>query len=167
MQLAVHGVHQVGNALAAAAAGLAQGVPLEAVAAGLASAELSPWRMELRRTAAGATVINDAYNSNPTALESALHSLAAIDAARHVAVLGLMAELGPQSDARHAEMGELAEDLGIDVVTVDCPAYGVGTDVPSVAAARDAIGPLRPDDAVLIKASRVAGLERLAAALLD
>ena len=166
VQLAVHGVHQVGNALAAAAAGLAQGVPIEAVAQGLASAAISPWRMELGHTSRGALVINDAYNSNPTALTAALHSLAAVEADRHVAVLGLMAELGAASDARHAEMGELAHELGIEVITVDCPAYGVGTDVPTAEAALEALGPLGADDAVLVKASRSAGLEQVAAALL-
>jgi UDP-N-acetylmuramoyl-tripeptide--D-alanyl-D-alanine ligase len=118
--------------------------------------------MELRRTPSGATVVNDAYNSNPTALEAALHSLAALDADRHVAVLGVMAELGPMSDDRHREMGELAEELGIDVVTVACPAYGTGVDVASVEAAVDAVGALGPRDAVLVKASRSAGLERAA-----
>ncbi|MCO8128409.1 UDP-N-acetylmuramoyl-tripeptide--D-alanyl-D-alanine ligase [Acidimicrobiia bacterium EGI L10123] len=166
VQLAVHGVHQVGNALAAAAAALVQDVPLEAVAEGLGSAALSPWRMELGHAASGATVLNDAYNSNPTALAAALHSLAALDAGRRVAVLGVMAELGDGSDERHAEMGELAEDLGIEVVTVDCPAYGVGTDVPTVEAAVDALGSLGPDHAVLVKASRSAGLERVATLLL-
>lgn len=165
VRLGVHGVHQVGNALAAAAAALAQGVPLEAIPAGLAAAELSPWRMELRRSEAGAVIINDSYNSNPTALAAALHSLAAVDADRRVAVLGLMAELGAASDARHAEMGELADELDIEVVTVDCPAYGVGTDVPSVEAAVDAVGRLGAGDAVLVKASRSAGLERVADAL--
>lgn len=170
VQLAVHGVHQVGNALAAAAAALVQGVPLEGVAEGLASAGLSPWRMELAHTEAGAVLINDAYNSNPTALEAALHSLAAIDADRHLAVLGTMAELGHHSDERHAEMGELAEELGIEVVTVDCPAYGVGTDVPTVEAAvalLRADGPLDEGVAVLVKASRSAGLERVATLLLE
>ena len=168
VQLGVHGVHQVGNALAAATAGLAQGVPIDAVAAGLGTATLSPWRMELGRTAGGATLINDSYNSNPTALAAALHSLAAIDADRHVAVLGLMAELGEASDQRHAEMGELADELGIEVITVDCPAYGTGTDVPTIEAAVEALGGaggLGPDDAVLVKASRSAGLEKVAAAL--
>lgn len=167
VQLSVHGVHQVANALAAAAAGLAQGVPIDAVAHGLATAELSPWRMELRRTPAGAVVVNDSYNSNPTALAAALHSLAAIDAQRHVAVLGVMAELGPASDARHAEMGDLADELDIEVVTVSCPAYGVGIDVASVEAALETIGAIGGGDAVLVKASRSAGLERFAAALLD
>jgi UDP-N-acetylmuramoyl-tripeptide--D-alanyl-D-alanine ligase len=167
VQLRVHGVHQVGNALAAAAAALVQDVPLEAVAEGLGSAGLSPWRMELGQTASGATVLNDSYNSNPTALAAALHSLAALDADRHVAVLGVMAELGARSDERHAEMGELAEDLGIEVITVDCPAYGVGTDVPTVEAAVGALGRLGAGDAVLVKASRSAGLERVATLLLN
>ena len=108
VQLAVHGVHQVGNALAAAAAGLAQGVPIEAIPDGLREASLSPWRMELRQARAGGIVINDAYNSNPTALEAAMHSLAAIDADRHVAVLGLMAELGShQLDASSIILGHV------------------------------------------------------------
>lgn len=166
VQLQVHGVHQVGNALAAAAAGLAQGVPLDAVAEGLAVAELSPWRMELHRTPGGAVLVNDAYNSNPTALAAALHSLAAIDADRHVAVLGLMAELGPNSDDRHAEMGDLCHELDIELISVACPLYGTGIDVPSVDAAVEALGPIGAGDAVLVKASRSAGLERLAALLL-
>lgn len=166
VQLGVHGVHQVGNALAAAGAALVQDVPLEAVAEGLGGAGLSPWRMELGRTASGATVLNDSYNSNPTALAAALHSLAALEADRHVAVLGVMAELGATSDERHAEMGELADELGIELVTVDCPAYGVGTDVPTVEAAVEALGPLGAGDAVLVKASRSAGLERVATLLL-
>jgi len=169
VQLGVHGVHQVGNALAAAAAGLAQGVPLEAVAEGLAGAALSPWRMELGRTPGGARVLNDAYNSNPTALEAALHALAALDAERRIAVLGVMAELGPSSDDRHREMGELAEDLDIEVVTVACPAYGVGTEVASPEEAAALLagerGPLDEGVAVLVKASRSAGLERVASLL--
>ena len=166
VQLSVHGVHQVGNALAAAAAGLAQGVPIDAVAAGLESAAISPWRMELHRTPAGAVLINDAYNSNPTALAAAMHSLAAIDADRHVMIVGLMAELGEHAEARHAEMGDLARELDIEVISVACPLYGTGTDVPTPEAAADAVGTLGAGDAVLVKASRSAGLESIAAALL-
>ncbi len=167
VRLGVHGVHQVANALAAAAAALAQGAPLDAVAAGLGEARLSPWRMEMHRTASGAVVVNDAYNANPTALAAALQSLAALDAERRVAVLGVMAELGDVSDERHAEMGALADRLGIDVVTVACPAYGTGVDVPDVDAAVAEIGELGEGDAVLVKASRSAGLQRVAQALLD
>ncbi|MDE0802131.1 MAG: UDP-N-acetylmuramoyl-tripeptide--D-alanyl-D-alanine ligase [Acidimicrobiales bacterium] len=166
VQLAVHGVHQVGNALAAAAAGLAQGVPIDAVAAGLETAAISPWRMELHRTGAGAVVINDAYNSNPTALAAAMHSLAAIDADRHVAIVGLMAELGEHSEARHAEMGDLAHELDIEMISVACPLYGTGIDVPTPEAAIDALGALGAGDAVLVKASRSAGLESIAESIL-
>lgn len=166
VQLSVHGVHQVGNALAAAAAGLAQGVPIDAVAAGLEAAALSPWRMELHRTDVGAVVINDAYNSNPTALAAAMHSLAAIDAERHVAILGLMAELGEHSEARHGEMGDLAHELDIEVISVACPFYGTGIDVPTPEAAVDALGALGAGDAVLVKASRSAGLEAVAERIL-
>jgi UDP-N-acetylmuramoyl-tripeptide--D-alanyl-D-alanine ligase len=114
-------------------------------------------------------VLNDSYNSNPTALASALHALAALEADRHIAVLGLMGELGASSDQRHAEMGELAEELGIEVISVDCPAYGVGTDVSTVEAAVELLrtdGPLDEGVAVLVKASRSAGLERIATLLL-
>jgi UDP-N-acetylmuramoyl-tripeptide--D-alanyl-D-alanine ligase len=165
--LSVRGAHQVANALAAAAAALACDAPLAAVAAGLASAHLSRWRMELTRTPAGVLVLNDAYNANPTSVAAALESLAALDAHRRVAVLGVMAELGPESDDEHARIGKLAGELGVEVITVDAPAYGVDTDVADVDGALDALASLdlRPGDAVLVKGSRVAGLERVAAAL--
>ena len=167
LTLSVRGAHQVANALAAAAAGLACEVPLDAAAAGLASAHLSRWRMELSRAPSGALVLNDAYNANPTSVAAALESLATLDADRHIAVLGLMAELGPESDDEHARIGTLAGELGVDVIAVDAPAYGVDTDVPDVDAALDALAERRvgKGDAVLVKGSRVAGLERVAAAL--
>jgi UDP-N-acetylmuramoyl-tripeptide--D-alanyl-D-alanine ligase len=165
--LSVRGAPQVANALAAAAAGLACDVPLDEVAAGLASARLSRWRMELTRAPSGVLVLNDAYNANPTSVAAALESLAALDARRRVAVLGVMAELGPESDDEHARIGKLAGELGVEVITVDAPAYGIATDVAGVDAALDALArlELRKGDAVLVKGSRVAGLERVAAAL--
>ena len=78
-----------------------------------------------------------------------------------------MLELGAGSDAEHRRMGEVARCLGIDrVVSVGAPAYGVD-DVGDVDAARQAIGSVGDGDAVLVKASRAAGLERLAAALVE
>ena len=64
-------------------------------ATGLASATLSPWRMDLQRTARGVLVLNDAYNANPTSMEAALRALARLPARRRIAVVGVMAELGP------------------------------------------------------------------------
>jgi UDP-N-acetylmuramoyl-tripeptide--D-alanyl-D-alanine ligase len=161
VRLAVRGHHQVGNALAAAAGALAGDVPLPAVAEGLAAAVPSPWRMELHRTSAGALVLNDAYNANPISVAAALRSLAAIDARRRVAVLGTMAELGDFADNEHRAIGALARELGIDVIAVGESRYGAPT-VAGIDDAVDRLGRLGAGDAVLVKGSRVAGLERLA-----
>ena len=166
VRLLVHGFHQVENALGAAAVALECGVPVEEVAAGLGEAALSPWRMELATAPSGARILNDAYNANPASTEAALRSLATLPATRRVAVLGVMAELGERSAEDHAAVGALARSLGIRVVAVAAPDYG-GEDVADPDAALAALGPLGPDDAVLVKGSRVAGLERLAAALLQ
>lgn len=166
VELGSRGRHQVDNALAAAAAALASGSSLDHVAAGLAEAALSPWRMELATAPSGALVLNDAYNANPTSVAAALESLVALPAERFTAVLGVMAELGPTSDDEHAAIGALAERLGVRLIAVDAPAYG-GEQVGSVDEARAALGPLGPGDAVLVKGSRVAGLERLAELLLE
>lgn len=160
------GRHQVANALAAAAAALVCGAGPEDVAAGLGEALLSPWRMELATAPDGALVLNDAYNANPTSVAAALESLVALPARRRIAVLGVMAELGVTSDDDHAAIGAMAERLGIRLVAVDAPAYG-GEQVGSVEEALDLLEPLGPGDAVLVKGSRVAGLERLAELLLE
>jgi UDP-N-acetylmuramoyl-tripeptide--D-alanyl-D-alanine ligase len=164
--LGVRGRHQVDNALAAAAAALVLDVPLDAVVTGLAAGELSPWRMELAVAPSGARILNDAYNANPTSVAAALESLAALPAARRTAVLGVMAELGDDEGEEHARVGELAHRLGVRLITVAAPAYG-GEDVATVEDAIERLGALDAGDAVLVKGSRVAGLERLAEALLS
>jgi UDP-N-acetylmuramoyl-tripeptide--D-alanyl-D-alanine ligase len=166
VQLQVRGAHQVDNSLAAAAAALVCGLSLEHVAGGLDQAALSPWRMELATARSGAIVLNDAYNANPTSVAAALESLAALPAVRRTAVLGVMAELGDGADEEHAKVGALARRLGIRVVAVAAPDYG-GEDVASVEEAVELLGPLQSGDAVLVKGSRVAGLERLAEGLLQ
>lgn len=167
VHLATRGLHQVDNALAAAGAALACGLAVEDVADGLAHAVLSPWRMELGTTADGTRVLNDAYNANPTSMEAALRSLAALPAARRHAVLGVMAELGHVAAEEHARLGALARELGIRVVAVGTGDYGAEVVVATVAEAVDALGPLGPEDAVLVKGSRVAGLEAVAEQLLE
>ena len=165
VRLRAAGLHTAHNALAAAAAALVLGVDVAAVAAGLGRAELSPWRMAVGTSPAGALVINDAYNANPASAAAALRALAAAPARRRVAVLGVMAELGDRHDTEHAAVAALAAELGIELLAVDEAAYGPQA-VPDAAAALAALGPLGTGDAVLIKGSRVAGLERLAAALI-
>jgi UDP-N-acetylmuramoyl-tripeptide--D-alanyl-D-alanine ligase len=150
----------VDNALAAAAAALVCDVSLAHVVDALARAELSHWRMALERLPSGAVVVNDAYNANPTSMAAALRSLVELPAKRHLAVLGVMAELGASSDDEHRVIGVLARELGVEVIGVGVAAYG-GTTVEGLEAAADALGELNEGDAVLLKASRVAGLERL------
>jgi UDP-N-acetylmuramoyl-tripeptide--D-alanyl-D-alanine ligase len=166
VRLGVRGEHNVANALAAAAAAVAVGVSLDEIAAGLEAPVLSPWRMELHRSASGAVVLNDAYNANPTSMAAALRSLAALDGERRVAVVGYMAELGPDERSEHEQVAALAASLGVDVIAVGTDLYGVDP-VPDVEAALAALGPVGAGDVVLVKASRMAGLERVAAALVE
>ncbi|MEL6984187.1 MAG: cyanophycin synthetase, partial [Actinomycetota bacterium] len=152
-------------AMAVCSAGAA-GVPLERALAGLAGAEISQWRMDVAEAASGAFVINDAYNANPTSMRAALAALAALDAERRVAIIGLMAELGDEGPAEHTAIAAEAEAAGIEVIAVDAPIYGSGVEhVPDREAAAAALGPVGAGDAVLVKGSRVAGLEELAAEL--
>ena len=168
LRLGVRGRHQVMNALAAAAAALVCDVDLAEVAEGLAGASLSPWRMELKRTATGAQVLNDAYNAGPVSTEAALRSLAHLEARRRVALLGPMAELGDEGPSEHRRIAALAASLGIEVVAVGACDYGPDVvHVSDVDHALEALGTLGPGDAVLVKGSRVAGLERAAHALLE
>jgi UDP-N-acetylmuramoyl-tripeptide--D-alanyl-D-alanine ligase len=177
IRLAARGAHQVSNALAAAAGAMAAGAAPDDVATGLAAATVSPWRMELRRTAAGAVVLNDAYNANPTSMNAALRALAQTGTAgRRIAILGDMLELGRYADDAHAEIGRDASQLGIDVV------IGVGPGGNQIAAAATgahvftaddtsgalqiAIDSVEPGDAVLVKASHAVGLETVAEGLL-
>ncbi|MGH9119136.1 MAG: UDP-N-acetylmuramoyl-tripeptide--D-alanyl-D-alanine ligase [Acidimicrobiales bacterium] len=168
VHLGVRGEHQVGNALAAAATGLVAGVAADDMARGLAAEPASPWRMALATARSGALVLNDAYNANPASMAAALRALARLPARRRVAVLGLMAELGPAAEAEHRRIADLARALGVEIVAVGTPWYGVEP-VPDGdgEAALAAVAELGEGDAVLVKGSRVAGLERVAAALLD
>jgi UDP-N-acetylmuramoyl-tripeptide--D-alanyl-D-alanine ligase len=160
--LAVPGAHMALNAAAALAVGLVWDVSLEDAAAAIEGARVSPWRMELHRAASGAVVLNDAYNANPASMRAALDTLAAVNARRRLALLGLMAELDDPAP-EHAAIASYARDRGIELVAVGTDLYGASpVDDPLTV-----VGPLREGDAVLVKASRVAGLERLAARLLE
>ena len=164
VQLDARGTHQALNAAAAAAAALAVGVQLERVVDGLQSAPLSPWRMEVTRLPSGALLVNDAYNANPASMTAALEALRAAPAKRRIAVVGPMLELGTVSDNAHGAVRLFAERFGIRLIAVNAPAYGA-EDVDSIDGAVTLLEDIGEGDAVLVKASRAAGLERLAARL--
>jgi len=180
------GEHNVGNALAAAAVALECGMALPDVADALSGATpVSRWRMEVSERADGVVVVNDAYNANPESMGAALTTLATIGRGRPGrtwAVLGHMAELGPDAEAEHEAIGRLAAQLGLArVVAVGDVARpieraaalegswdGESSWVPDADAAVALLrAGLRPGDVVLVKASRAASLERVAAAIAD
>lgn len=174
----VIGEHHVMNALAAAAAAHAAGIPMRAVVDVLTQVTRAErWRMEVL-TREPITVINDAYNANPNSMAAALRTLAQIanPGQRTVAVLGQMSELGDQSVAEHDKLGELAVRLGVSQTVVigrdarplylAAVAQGSWDNEATFAEnAEDAFeflrGYLQPGDLVLVKSSNSAGLRML------
>ena len=159
--------YNVLNTLAAVAAATAIGI----WPSGRADVRFSSLRGELVELDGGVAVVNDCYNANPMSMRAALDSLAESPAERRIAVLGWMAELGPDAERFHREIGEHAAARGIEVlVPVGEEAarlYGerFGGLLHPVATPEEA-GELlerlaRPGDRVLIKGSRSAGLERV------
>ena len=111
-------------------------------------------------------MLNDAYNAAPASVAAALRSLQALEADRRVAVLGMMAELGDTAAEEHGRIADLAAELDIEVIAVGTELYGVAP-VADHDAAVAAVSGLGEGDVVLVKGSRVVGLERVAAALLE
>ena len=153
------------NAAAAVAAALSAGATVADAELGLAAVTASPWRMDVTRARSGALIVNDSYNANPESMSAALRSLAELNVSRRVAILGAMAELGDVTESAHAEVAALAEELQVEVVAIGTSRYGV----EPVAVSEVVAGLGRLDDSVgvLVKGSRVAGLEGVAAALLE
>lgn len=163
VRLAMHGAHQVPNALAAAATALWCEVPIEAVAAALSESTGSPMRMDVRRPPDGPILVVDCFNAIPASTEAALRSLADLPGRRKVAILGLMAELGEESEREHHRIAAVAEELGIEVVGYRTDLYGTA----EVGGLEDAVALLRalgPGDAALVKGSRVARLDEVVGA---
>jgi UDP-N-acetylmuramoyl-tripeptide--D-alanyl-D-alanine ligase len=115
------GMHQISNALAAAAAATALKIPIETISAALSTAEVSSkWRMEISQIGE-ITLINDSYNANPESVAAALRTLALISQESggvSWAILGKMQELGESSAAEHAAIGRLVCEIGIDNLVV-------------------------------------------------
>ncbi|PDP88795.1 UDP-N-acetylmuramoyl-tripeptide--D-alanyl-D-alanine ligase [Glycomyces fuscus] len=180
VELALVGAHQVHNALAAAAVADELGMGIDEIAEALGAATpVSRWRMEVTEHA-GATLVNDAYNANPESMRAALTTLGALARGRRsIAVLAHMAELGEDGGVEHERIGELAARTGVaHLIVVGEAAEGIAAGAEGAArqglwqgesvrvadvheAAAAVRERMRAGDVVIVKGSRVAGLERV------
>jgi UDP-N-acetylmuramoyl-tripeptide--D-alanyl-D-alanine ligase len=160
--------HQVENTLTALTAYWALGLSLDRIGEGAPQIELSRLRGEELSLSGGGVLINDCWNANPASMRAALQDLAQRNGGRRIAVLGGMAELGPEGPRYHREVGALT--TGFDVVVgVGQLARDYGPThwvADADAAAKLLRELLEPGDVVLVKGSRAVGLERVAANLL-
>ena len=172
-RLAAPGRHNVSNALAAAAAALAVGVPLAAVVRGLEAFRPVAGRLVALRSGAGATVLDDTYNANPDSVRVAIDVLAAAPPPRWL-VLGDMGEVGASGPEFHHEVGAHARDAGVDrLLTVgalaaeSAAAFGEGAEHFAAvdALAAHVAATARAGTTVLVKGSRFMRMERVVAAL--
>ena len=167
--LAIPGLHNVRNALAAAACAHAAGIPAQAIGEGLAAFRPYAGRLQVKKTAAGATLIDDSYNANPDSVRAAIDVLAAC-AGPTALVLGDMGEVGDQGPAFHAEVGKYAKEKGINFLFAfgsasreSVKSFGEGAthfddwnEIPSS---------LKGNKTILVKGSRFMRMERVVAAL--
>jgi UDP-N-acetylmuramoyl-tripeptide--D-alanyl-D-alanine ligase len=168
-QLPFTEAHNLENALAAIAVGVALGAPLAGMADRAANIGFSRFRGERLEMGDGIVLVNDCYNANPVSMRAALSHLASLEGERRIAVLGEMAELGAGAAGFHREIGESARADGIDLlIGVGEPARDYAPDelvgTPEEAAEWLA-AQLEPGDTVLVKGSRSAGLEAVAETL--
>ncbi len=172
--LRILGMHQVANALAAAAAATALNIPIEVIASALSTAEMSSkWRMELSEIN-GLLLINDSYNANPESMIAALRTLALISqerGGRSWAFLGTMHELGAASGIAHSDIATAAAALSIDhLVAIGNLQYQTSEPIEMVLHhfgqqndAHQLFSHFEVGDVILVKASRAEHLEIIAA----
>ncbi|MDP1808598.1 MAG: UDP-N-acetylmuramoyl-tripeptide--D-alanyl-D-alanine ligase [Actinomycetota bacterium] len=182
VRLSAPGRHNVINALAAIAAARLVGVGEADIIDGLSKVRLTDMRLAIIETKKGVTIINDVYNANPASMSGALETLKQVKpGARHVAVLGQMSELGEDTIAAHRGVGVEVAGLGVDMlVTVGEHADKIaeaaveagmsGSAVTWLGTKEETVVQLKnqvePGDVVLVKGSRIAGLEDVVYALL-
>jgi UDP-N-acetylmuramoyl-tripeptide--D-alanyl-D-alanine ligase len=178
VQLKMLGRHNVANALAAIAVGLRSGMGLDECAAAVSEMRAGDKRGEVLEWR-GAMLINDCYNSNPSALNAMVDALMAIPAERHIVVAGEMLELGPETEALHAGCGVRIADCGVGFVlgvrgaaeAMVEAAQARGAEALFVSSPEEAgewlVANVREGDVVLLKASRGVRLEKALAVIAD
>lgn len=175
--MVLRGMHNVGNACAAAAVGAAMGVPMMRIAGALGSSVPESGRQEIIRARAGYRIVNDAYNANPESMRASLRTFASMACkGKRYAVLGDMGELGDFAVPAHEGIGRMVAALPIDLVIcvgemsrhIASTALEAGANADSVLSVdtvSDVLGELdirlTPDDCVLVKASHFMGLGRV------
>ena len=178
----LNGLHNISNALAAAAVGHSFGMSSSQIAASLSSVSAPPQRGEVLRFAEGFTVINDSYNSNPAALMSMVSTLVGgcVSGERKIVVAGEMLELGSEETEIHRQTGRDLAKSGIDGLIgvrglakelVEGSTEAGLTDsqfaVDSEAAGDLLANEIRRGDVVLVKGSRGVRTEKVIEKLMD
>ena len=178
--LPVPGIHSVLDALAGLAVSFVLGVPLEKAAIALSGYRTPSMRMQIRKTGAGITVIDDSYNSSPDAAKSSIDVLCGFRSGRRIAVLADMLELGKYSRQGHFEVGAFAAKAGVNALVT------VGTEAKAIADGAHSVNPdmechvcennaeailalkkiLLPGDTVLIKGSHSTNVSEIVSELL-
>ncbi len=173
--LAIPGAHNVRNALAAAACAHAAGIAPAAIAAGLNAFRPYSGRLQVKRAAQGATLIDDSYNANPDSVRAAIDVLAGAGG-RTLLVLGDMGEVGEQGADFHAEVGRYAKERGIEAMYAlgELTAHavaGFGTGARHFASSETLLAALGAWSGtgctLLVKGSRFMQMERVVAALAE
>ncbi|TBR36977.1 MULTISPECIES: UDP-N-acetylmuramoyl-tripeptide--D-alanyl-D-alanine ligase [Dyella] len=171
--LPLPGRHNIANALAAAAIGIALEVPLDTIVAGLENVPGVAGRLNAESMPGGWTLIDDSYNANPGSVAAAIDTLALAQGERWL-VLGDMAELGPTGRALHASIGERARQRGVDRLFAVGPlsaaaaeAFGAGAEhfEDKTALSASLRKQIHAGVTCLVKGSRSAGMEQVVAAL--
>ncbi len=166
--LAIPGLHNVSNALAAAACGFAAGIPVATIAEGLSAFRPYTGRLQVKQAAGGATVIDDSYNANPDSVRAAIDVLASCPAPTAL-VLGDMGEVGEHGVEFHREVGAYARAKGVSQLLTLGDATRHAVDAFGEGARRfDSVEQLVAElrsQTVLVKGSRFMRMERVVAAL--
>ena len=166
--LSIPGIHNVRNALAAAACAYAVGIATATIAEGLTAFRPYIGRLQVKQAASGATLIDDSYNANPDSVRAAIDVLATCPAPTAL-VLGDMGEVGERSSEFHREVGEYARAKGVTQLLAMGEATretveAFGPNARHFDSVQDLISNLK-GDTILVKGSRFMKMERVVAAL--